>query len=786
MLRFVRRFEGKDDTRLDSLPDIKSRLLALRGMDTPEKARAFLQPDLNQLHDPYLMQDMDKAVALIRQAVSLRWPVVVYGDYDVDGVCATVLLMETLRALGADVRPYIPSRHEEGYGLHEQAVRLLSKECRLLITVDCGITGTEEVALAKELGMAVIITDHHQLGGEMPPADAVLNPLLGEYPFRRLCGAGVAFKLAQALCGLEGALPFIELAALATVADLVPLIEENRVLTAYGLTSMASTRCPGLKALMAVAGIEPEKAGMKVRSGQVAFGLAPRLNAGGRLQSASLGAELLLTDDAARARELAEVLDRENALRQKMEADIFQKAVEQVEKMDLMDTRALVVVGEGWNSGVIGLAASRLVEKYHYPTVVLAMQGETCVGSARSIPGVNIHAMLTVCRDLFSRFGGHEQAAGLTMKTEDVPAFQKRLSDAVRDNYDPEVFLPAKEYDLPLLLSQVDLEVTQTLESMQPTGFGNPEPVFLLKDAQAQDLRPVGREGAHLKLSLYQAGEAREAIAFRMGPMADRMPERVDVLFTPEANTWNGQTRVQCQVKAIVPAAGSTLHGMGAQEAFLQAAMQDIRALTANILKIPGNMETSGRQALAHALKGVQGTLILARTRETAQAVFREFGDRLDVAYSETSDPRCFHTLLIRPNVQALCGSWRYVVLADGEILPGEAAWIGEKLEKAKIIVLEKSQTLTDMTAELTPDQAELRNLYRALKTGCQGSLERLAASAGLTSFKALAGLMAFEELGLITYTQTPFSAVLLPPKKCRLEESALLSALWTVKPICA
>ena len=300
MLNFVPRGILPDDDRLvPGYPKWLSQLLWLRGIDTPEKARRFLAPELSQLHDPYLMQDMDKAVNLLKKAVRLEHPICIYGDYDVDGVCASSILYETLKGMGAKVRYYIPNRHGEGYGLNLDAVEAIARDTKLLLTVDCGITNIREVERAKALGLTVIVTDHHQLGEEKCPAHAVLNPLLGDYPFRRLCGAGVAFKLGMALIGLENMLPLLPLAALATVADIVPLVDENRVIVKFGLDRMPSDPRPGLRALLKDAGIEDS-----VTAGQAGFRLAPRLNAGGRLEDALQGVVLMTTQDPCRPRPL--------------------------------------------------------------------------------------------------------------------------------------------------------------------------------------------------------------------------------------------------------------------------------------------------------------------------------------------------------------------------------------------------------------------------------------------------------------------------------------------------
>jgi single-stranded-DNA-specific exonuclease len=759
------------------LPGWFAALLMQRGVDTREKAQEFLHPALNQLHDPFLMQGMDAAVSLIRGTIAQKKPIVVYGDYDVDGVCATSMMLLLLRNMGAAADYYIPSRHDEGYGLNEQAVEALAGKYSLLLTVDCGITSVKEVSLAKEAGMTVIVTDHHQLGPERNPADAVLNPLMGEYPFRRLCGAGVALKLIQAINGIETASEYLDLAALATIADIVPLTGENRAIAALGLAKMAETKRPGLKALMDAAGMDV-KDRKAVKAGQVAFQMAPRLNAGGRLKSASIGVELLLTADVGRAVELAETLNRENANRQKLEAEIFGQALDQVEKeTDFLEDRALIALGEGWNHGVIGLAASRLTERYHYPSIVLSRTGEECVGSVRSIPGVNIHAMLSACSDLFLRFGGHEQAAGLTMTVSNVPELKRRLNHVIREKCSPEVYIPVREYDLTLPLLSVTEEMVQTLQALQPTGFGNPDPVFLLEGAQVQDMRPVGREGAHLKCSLYQEGTLRSAIAFAMGNMVQTMPRRVDVLFSPELNEWNGTVSVQCSVKAIRSSGAQVPED---EEQAQKALLQEIRGMTANIPKIHPACIEADESFLSRELEGVQGTVILARAPKTARRISLTYGERLLVT-DRISDRRAFHTLLYPARLAELTDIWHTVILADGELMPGEAAMIEESCPRAKIIALPRSSELTEFLKPLALCDDSLRRLYKAVRKQPGASPVKFSEEAGLTAAQLMAGLNILMEMELLVFKEEPFSLTMLPMKKSSTDESGLLNKLKTL-----
>ena len=550
MIQFKRRFTADGQPPLPGVPVWMSPLLRGRGIDTAEKAEHFLHPSLEDLHDPMRMQDMEKAVALIREAINLGDRILVYGDYDVDGICAATVLLETLREEGAEADFRLPNRHTEGYGLNREAVEEIAREFRLLITVDCGISNLEEVRQAKELGLRVIVSDHHEIPETLPPADAVLDPLLGDYPFRRLCGAGVALKICQALQGRTGVEKRLEIAALATVADIVPLMDENRVIVREGMLRMAETLRPGLRALISVSQIT-----LPVASEDIAFRLGPRLNAAGRLEDASQGVRLLMTRDTEEAEAIAAHLEENNRERQDCERRILSEALALLPaQTDLTRDRVLLVEGENWNSGLIGLVAGRLCERFHHPAIVLSRQGENAVGSCRSIPGINIFQTLQSCADLFLRFGGHEQAAGLTVPVRNIPELRIRLNRVIRENCDNHCFFPVREYDGELSLYQVTLDTLNLLRDLEPTGFGNPAPVFLLRGAKVPEIRRVGKDGSHLRLSLSQEGEIRRGIGFGLGDEADRSYTRADVLFRPARNEYNGRVSVQLQVLAIRPA----------------------------------------------------------------------------------------------------------------------------------------------------------------------------------------------------------------------------------------
>lgn len=771
------------------LPERLLELLLDREIDTPEKIERYLHPKREDLLDPMLMQDMDKAVNVIRDAIEKHEEITVFGDYDVDGVTATAILLTYLRKQGAQVGFYIPDRHGEGYGLNIAAIEQIATHSKLLITVDCGITCAAEVARAKELGMRVIVTDHHQLGPQIPECEAVLNPLLGHYPFRRLCGAGVAFKLVQAMGGTEAIEPLWELAALATIADIVPLMDENRVIVYYGLAAMAATQRPGLIALMESAGVDMQK----VSSSDVAFRMAPRINAGGRLALASRGVQLLTTRRMDTAREIAEELNQDNIRRRELEIEIFQRADEMTrQQIDFMNERAIVVCGEGWNPGVIGLAASRLVEKYKWPTILLSRDGDICVGSARSIPGVNIHEAMSTCRDLFIRFGGHAQAAGLTIEAKNVPEFKRRLSEAIREQAAPEAFIPTEEYDLELELSEMTEAFVDAFSTMQPTGFGNPAPVFCVRGVHTTDVRTIGKDGAHLRMRLAQGSDMRSAIGFRMGDRAANLPEVIEAIITLSINVWQDKRSVQCelrQMQAYMPGKAFIAECQRQSERISNAMLSTLCLPDQKAENIERMTLEQAKTVLASEFeKGYQGILIGVHTLAALKLLnvhLAVMHAQLDYVLEKTEDIRGFNTLVMVPDWANIAFSPRLIVAMDGMLSDGERVLVKEKFPKARVIEVTDMRTQSSSAAcRLLPDDSSLRQLYKALrqreKTDC--TMNVLSAATGLEEDMIRCGMRIMQQLGLIEYTLYPLSFKVLPSGKVSLEDSSLRAKLIRMK----
>lgn len=749
MERFILRSQ---EATIPGYPDWLARLLHARGVHTVQEAEAFLSPSLGQLNDPFLLDGMGKAVALIKELGARKARAVVYGDYDVDGLCAAVIMEEALKAAGLKVIIYIPDRHSEGYGLNKDAIERLAGQAELLISVDCGITAAEEVALAKQLGLKVIITDHHQPPSALPDADAVINPLLGDCPFVSLCGAGTAWKLSCALMGMDFAKKQLDLAAIATIADLVPLLHENRVIASLGLSALENTRREGLKALIASMGMEP---GQPVSSDRIAFGLAPRLNAGGRLTTAQAALQLLRSTRQQEAQELAGELSELNRERQAQQAEVTEQAEALLKDADLLHSHSIVVCGSGWNAGVVGLAAGKLAEKYAFPSVVLTEMDGICQGSARSAGSIDLYAALKSCADLFERFGGHKAAAGLSLKKENLTAFQDRFEQAVLSQLDGRPLLKERYYDAEIDLRDVTIDAVEKLERLRPFGMGNPAPAFLIKDVKTEGARRVGQEGKHLKLRLSKGDESRDAIGFGLGDGFEALPPDINALVELSINRFQGRVTAQCQLHAYL--AGERAFEPR-PEAELDALVQDLSAIASNVL--------SGQVAPKPmaAPEGYRGSLLVCRSAETAESMHRQYPD-FAVAVGPVTDRRGDNALLYRTPLSAVRVAYESVYLCDGLIHPDEAAYVQSLFPGASIHAAPPSRPLQAMREDLRLTVDELRDAYVRLRQGEGLDLTMPVAKQRLA-------LLVLEELRLITLESG--RPEMLPLRKCDPQESRL------------
>ncbi len=542
-----------------NLSRLTARLLYNRGLNTPEAIEYFFNATYGRLADPFLIKDMDKAVARIKAAMAAGERIAIYGDFDADGVTGCTLLVQFLRAAGADVIPRIPHRVEEGYGLNNLALKRLAEEeaVRVVITVDCGVSNVTEIAYASELGVDVIVTDHHRPPDPLPAAAAILNVRQpgDQYPYKHAAGVGMAFHLARAL-SLGGVKPknmtprdLLDLVALGTVADIAPLTGENRVLVASGLKALNRSKRPGIMALVEASGL---KLG-ELDAFSVGFYLAPRINAAGRIDDAKLAYELLLTDEPARALQLALELNLKNKERQTRLGAVLEEARIMVETERLYERGKLMVLsGEGWPAGVVGLVAGRLCEEFNRPVLVLEKGKQWSKGSARSTDSFNVIEALTQCADIMERFGGHRAAAGFTLATEHLPEFERRLQLLAEEQLKQIDLTPRLEIDAEIEAREIPAAFEQSI-LLAPFGSENPAPLFLTRALRLREARAVGGDGSHLKLKLFDTHQGRivDAIAFREGERATELTQgqRLDIVYNIEESYWQGQKRLDIKIR---------------------------------------------------------------------------------------------------------------------------------------------------------------------------------------------------------------------------------------------
>ena len=519
---------------------------------TDSEIKIFLKPTRKDFHNPFDLPDMEKAVERILLAIEKNEKIVIYGDYDADGITSTTILKRYFRDRNIEVGAYIPNRLDEGYGLNEEAIKEIAKEgYNLIITVDCGITGIKEVELAKKLGLDVIITDHHEVPEELPKAVAVVDAKRkdNKYPFNQLAGCGVAFKLIQGISiklGIEENewLKYIDIACIGTISDIVPLIDENRVIAYLGLLLLEVTRNIGLKVLMETAGIK------KLDSTAVSFGISPRINACGRMGHQEDALALFLTNDPIEARKLATKIEEYNKKRQEIEKDILNKALSDLEEN--RDKKCVVLAEEGWHHGVIGIVSSKITELTYKPSILICIEGEDAKGSGRSIPGFDLHQALMQCQDTIDRFGGHAMAIGITIKTDKFQEFAEEFENVAKEAKIDEI-IPIINIDAKIELNEINKEMVESLKLLEPYGEGNKMPIFAFRNLKIDSIRALS-EGKHLKLTLKENNTIINAIGFNMGNLAEdyRIGDKIDVVGVLEINHFNGIDTLQINLKDIM------------------------------------------------------------------------------------------------------------------------------------------------------------------------------------------------------------------------------------------
>lgn len=802
------------------LSPVTAQVLYNRGLTTPELADSFLHAGRGQILDPFLLKDMDRAVHLIQERIHQGRPIMVYGDYDVDGVTGTTILVLALRALGATVEFYIPNRFSEGYGLNTAALReIRERGYDFILSVDTGVSAVAEAEVARELGMTLVISDHHEPGPTLPDVPALINPKRPDctYPFKGLSGVGVAFKLAVALQA-PNAWDLIDIVTLGTIADMVPLVGENRAIVREGLAKLGSTKRPGLRALMEVAGVK-----QPVTATHIGYALGPRINALGRMGSAMQGVELLVTENAQRAWELARHLDDENRSRQEVEAAILEEALKQAEALPPQDREyVLVLAGEGWHHGVVGICASRVLEAYHRPAILLSVDGDQARGSARSIPAFHMHRALLQVSDLFSKWGGHAAAAGMTLKRkEDLPELRRRLNALGAQWLRPEDLVPEQRIDAYIGLDQVTDELMAELAALEPHGIGNPAPVFAASDLSVLDQRTMGKEQQHLKLVVRPGGGGviapMEAVGWNMAPARPAVGASVQVAFQPEVDTYGGRPKLRLTMRDLQVIASPDDSGFPVHVAALPAVTPahchawDPAAARPRAKGAPASLQDGrGATRLARLLAKLQEPLpeAAASSEAAAETEAHEAPEPTRQLYIELiSRPAGSRTLVLTaspwaaaaltadlqkamPDRRAAIHLWQpgqpepvdgaIIITAHGQNPTGsfsdtilyhppyvDESYPGERLH---LLWEESDWQLAETTLSWPyPDRDLLVGLYRALKTG-NATAEGLAASQGeivgpWSHLRFEAGLRIFREMGL-----ADSSGRLLPSNGAKLD----------------
>ena len=534
-----------------------STLLTNRGITESEEAKRFLNCNLNDLHDPYLLKDMTKAVTRIKKAITNKEKLMIFGDFDADGTTGTTILIKTMELIEGKAEHYFPSRLTEGYGLNKKAIdNAANNNIKLIITVDCGINANKEVSYAKKKGIDVIITDHHEPPEQLPEAKAIINPKQKEckYPYKELAGVGVAFKLAQSLIREYSIsfdeFSFLDLVCLGTVADIVPLTGENRIIVKNGLKKLMKTENIGLKALIEVSDIK----GKEINPGHISFRLAPRINAAGRLTSADKIMKLFQTKSETEAYTIAKFLDEQNTKRQDIQQKILDEAILKVEKeIDLDKETCIILADESWHRGVIGIVASKIVEKYHRPTILIAIEKGIGYGSGRSISNFHLFDAVDSCKDLFENYGGHTQAIGIKINKNNIEKLRKEINNYAKKMLSAEDLIPKINLDVKLKLSQVDEELIDEINKLTPFGMGNPKPVFYSTNLSLEDEPRILKE-KHIRMELCDGSEIIDAIGFNMAHFYDEImknQEQINVVFFPELNEWNGDETMNLVLKDI-------------------------------------------------------------------------------------------------------------------------------------------------------------------------------------------------------------------------------------------
>lgn len=767
MKKIVKRNEYKSNIVLHESKFMNA-LLQSYGFVNKEEVHEFLYPDINKLNDPFLFRDMKTAVELIKNAIKNQQKIVVFHDYDCDGVCASFVLSSTISYMGGYVDCMCPTR-EEGYGLNIDRINLLSKNYNLIITVDLGISNYDEVRYAKNLGMNVIISDHHQIPNILPEADAIIHPQIDPYPFKYLCGTGVAYKIAKALIG-QDADQLLDIVAIATIGDIVTLTDENRTLVKFGLEKLSNTKNLGLKALIDVSGLNNKK---DIKSLDVAFKIVPRLNVAGRMETADIALKLLQSRTVEEAEHYADILNELNKSRRESEQSIIKAAFEILSNYDFNKNKFIVVSGNDWNSGIVGLAAGKICEKFHLPVAVFSIIDDKATASIRSIKGLNIYEVLKHCSELFIKWGGHEQAAGVTLYAKDIEKFSAMANDYISKNIDPKIFIPCLEYDHKIDLNDVTLQNCDFIEQCEPFGEGNPKPKFLISDVQVLYAKKVGLDGKHLKLSLGDKTNDVSAIAFGMGNKLNDLQSSVEIIANMEKNTFNGKTTSQLAVEYI---------GFNKENELLRFdKIDDDTLLTYKISWLCEALKENRSnyykiKKYNNELTNYYGTLVVSYDKKKIYDYYTKNQQYIDIATNFPNSETTLNSLIVMPDWERI-KNYKYnnIILLDSNVRQAQIDFLHYIYPTANII----NEYNVEPNKNIYLGIEKFRQIYINLLKNCYNSLEEFSQSIGEDKEKLLFALFVFESLGLIFFDKDIFKiTVNKNPKKCDLEDSPLIKAL--------
>lgn len=790
--------------KINISPEI-SQILNNRGIENEKDAEIFMNPSLEYLRDPFLMKDMKKSTERIKKAIENKERIYIYGDYDVDGVSSTSILYLYFKSIGFPVKYYIPNRLEEGYGINEDAIKKIHDDgCDLIITVDCGITSVKEVELANELGIDVIITDHHECQSEIPDAYAIVNPKQEDcnYPFDMLCGCGVAFKMIQALTDEEefktSMFDYLEIVTLATICDIVPLIDENRIIVKNGLKLMKEGKNLGLRELIKVCGIETNKIG----SSHIGFSIGPRINASGRLGYSYLGVQLFTTDNEDEAKEIANILEGKNIERQMIESKMYKEAEEILSSDErFKDDKVLVIAKEGWQHGIIGIVASKLTEKYYKPTILLTIEDGEATGSARSIKGFSIFDALVSCKDLMNKFGGHEQAAGLALDAKNIDELRVRINEIADYNLSKEDLIENIKVEYELKEDSATLDLVDNLHKLEPFGLSNPSPRFIMRDLLLTNIFKMGKNKQHLKI-IVENKKSYECVGFNMAYLADnfQLGDKVDILFQVDENNYNNERKVQFLLKDIrLSHPKSAVTNNLSMKLFEKISPENKDSLySVNTSEEDLVIDIDGDKNINIFDYIEEDTLVITNT---LNGFYRALSDisltdvEYEINFNYINEKNNKVQLIFSPNIDKIdLKRYNRVILYDYLYNKEEYSYLNKNILNSDNIIKyygeEDKIYLKNIIDNIVPSREEFINIYKQMLMSKELhlNLDEIKRVFKILPLKTFIILKVFKELNLLNfemnYEDNTVTICLLqkPNKKLNLDESLILNNLKALK----